>query len=106
MNQHHDIIIIDVVRVKVKDNDHHCHHDHHHHRHHQPLQSCPTSWSLSAACLSTDRPHTIVPPQTHGRVVGACHDDHHDDDGDADHDDGDSGDDHQLLHQSMRFFSL
>ena len=71
--------------------DHHGHHDrhghhdhhghlglHHHHRHHQPLQSCPTSWSLSAACLSTDRPHTIVPLQT--RVVGARHDDDHHDD--------------------------
>ena len=66
--------------------DRHGHHDHHghlglhhHHRHHQPLQSCPTSWSLSAACLSTDRPHTIVPLQT--RVVGARHDDdHHDED--------------------------
>ena len=64
-------------------NGHHDHHGHlglhHHHRHHQPLQSCPTSWSLSAACLSTDRPHTIVPLQT--RVVGARHDDdHHDED--------------------------
>ena len=63
------------------------HHDLHHndHCHHHPSwQSWPTSWSLSAACLSTDRPHTILPLQSRG---GDGHD------VDDDDDDGNNNDD-------------